>query len=216
VPPKHETLRGLELTEFLGCPPVEPEMVLVPRTEDEEGAARLLERHGLERFVLVHPGASASSRAYPPERYVEVVEGLAGQSGLPVIVTGGPDEDDLTRRVAGTAGISLGGETSFGSFAALVGRAAVVVTNNTGTTHVASALKRPVITIFAGTNPAEQWGPWRTPNRLLTHPVPCAPCYKRVCPIGHECLTVIAPGTVVDAALRLLHESLLPAAEVLR
>ena len=216
APPKHETLRGLELTEFLGFPPVEPEMVLVPRTEDEESAARLLERHGLEHFVLVHPGASASSRAYPPERYREVVEGLARQSGLPVLVTGGPNEDDLARRVAGSTGIPLGGESSFASFAALVGRAAVVVTNNTGTTHVASALKRPVVTVFAGTNPAEQWGPWRTPNRLLTHPVPCAPCYKRVCPIGHECLTGIAPGTVVDAALRLLHESLLPAAEVLR
>jgi ADP-heptose:LPS heptosyltransferase len=216
VPPKHETLRGLELTEFLGFPPLEPEMVLVPRAEDEEDAVRLLERHGLERFVLVHPGASASSRAYPPERYREVVEGLAGQSGLPVLVTGGPDEADLTRRVAGSTGIALGAETSFGSFAALVGRAAVVVTNNTGTSHVASALKRPVVTVFAGTNPVEQWGPWRTPNRLLTHPVPCAPCYKRVCPIGHECLTGIAPETVVDATLRLLQESLLPAAEVLR
>jgi ADP-heptose:LPS heptosyltransferase len=215
VPPKHDTLRGLELTEFLGFPPVEPEMVLVPRTEDEEGAAGLLVRHGVERFVLVHPGASASSRAYPPERYVEVVEGLAGQSGLPVLVTGGPDEEDLTSQVAGSTGIPLGGETSFGSFAALVERAAVVVTNNTGTTHVASALKRPVVAVFAGTNPAEQWGPWRTPNRLLTHPVPCAPCYKRVCPIGHECLTGIASGTVVNATLRLLHESLLPA-EVLR
>ncbi len=215
VPPKHETLRGLELTESLGFPSVEPEMVLVPREEDEESAARLLERHGVERFILVHPGASASSRAYPPERYVEVVEGLAEQSGLPALVTGGRDEEDLTCLVAGSTGIPLGGETSFGSFAALVGRAAVVVTNNTGTTHVASALKRPVVTVFAGTNPAEQWGPWRTPNHLLTHPVPCAPCYKRVCPIGHECMRGIAPGTVVGAALRLLHESFVRAAEVL-
>ena len=216
VPPKHETLRGLELTNFLGFPPVEPEMVLIPSNEDEERAARLLERLALERFILVHPGASASSRAYPPERYREVVEGLARQSELPVLVTGGPDEGDLARRVAGSTGVPVGGETTFGSFATLVGRATVVVTNNTGTTHVASALKRPVVTVFAGTNPAEQWGPWRTPNRLLTHSVPCAPCYKRVCPIGHECLTGIAPGTVVDAALRLLDESILPAAEVLR
>ena len=216
VPSKHETLRGLELTQSLGFPPVEPEMVLVPRAADEESAANLLVRHGVERFVLVHPGASAPSRAYPPERYGEVVEGLAEQSGLPVLVTGGADEEDLTRRVAGSTGISLGGETDFGSFAALAGRAAVVVTNNTGTTHVASALKRPVVTVFAGTNPKEQWGPWRTPSRLLTYPVPCAPCYKRVCPIGHECLTGIAPETVVGAALRLLHESLLPAEEVLR
>lgn len=214
APPRHESLRGLELTESLGFPPVEPEMVLVPREEDEESAARLLQRHEMEHFVLVHPGASASSRAYPPERYAAVVEALSAESGLPVLVTGGPGEEDITREVAGSAGVPLGGETSFGEFAALVGRAEVVVTNNTGTTHVASALKRPVVTVFAGTNPPEQWGPWRTPNRLLTHPVPCAPCYMRVCPIGHECLTGIAPETVVVAALDLLREA--PVPEIVR
>src|SRR5918996_819129 len=102
VPPKHETLRGLELTKLLGFPPVEPEMVLVPREEEEEGAAKLLERHGIGReadFAVVHPGASASSRAYPPERYAAVVEELTGQGGLPVLVTGGSGEEDLTRRV---------------------------------------------------------------------------------------------------------------------
>ena len=213
VPPRHETLRGLELTESLGFQAVEPEMALVPREEDEESATSLLERHGVSRFVLVHPGASASSRAYPPERYAAVVEELAGRSGLPVLVTGGPDEEELARRVAGSAGIPVGGETGFGSLAALVGRAEAVVTNNTGTTHVASALKRPVVTVFAGTNPPEQWGPWRVPHRLLTHPVPCAPCYKRVCPIGHECLTGIPPEAVVEAALNLLRESPVPAGE---
>jgi ADP-heptose:LPS heptosyltransferase len=214
VPPKHETLRGLELTESLGFPPVEPEMILVPREEDEEGAVRLLERHEVERFAIVHPGSSASSRAYPAKRYATVVKELAEKGGLPVLVTGGPGEEDLTRRVAGSSGIALGGETGFGEFAALVGRAAVVVTNNTGTTHVASAMKTPVVTVFAGTNPPEQWGPWRTPSRLLTHPVPCAPCYKRVCPIGHECLTGIATHSVVGAALDLLRTSLLRAEAV--
>jgi ADP-heptose:LPS heptosyltransferase len=216
VPPKHETLRGLELTEFLGFPPVEPEMVLVPRKEDEEGAARLLEQHGVESFAIVHPGSSAASRAYPAERYALVVEKLVKKGRLPVLVTGGPGEEDLTRQVAGSTGIPVGGETSFGEFAALVGRSAVVVTNNTGTTHVASAMKRPVVTVFAGTNPPEQWGPWRTPSRLITYPVPCAPCYKRVCPIGHECLISIAPHSITGAALDLLRASLPRAAEVVR
>ena len=214
IPTKHETLRGLELTEFLGFPPVEPEMVLVPREEDEEGAVRLLEKHAVERFIIVHPGSSASSRTYPAERYAAVVEGLAKKGELPVLVTGGPGEEKLTRRVAGSVGIPAGGETSFGELAALVERAAVVVTNNTGTTHVASALKTPVVTVFAGTNPPEQWGPWRTPSRLITHPVPCAPCYKRVCPIGHECLTGITPDSVVEAALDLLRASLFRAEAV--
>ena len=206
VPPRHESLRGLELTEALGFPPVEPEMVLEPRPEDWEEATKILDRVGADGFLLVHPGSSASSRTYPAERYARVVEELASDAGLPVLVTGGPGEEALAKGVAGAYGIPLGGETSLGVFAALVGRAGTVVTNNTGATHVASAMKTPVVTVFAGTNPAEQWGPWRTPNRLLTHPVPCSPCYKRVCPIGHECLTGIAPGTVTGAALELLEE----------
>jgi ADP-heptose:LPS heptosyltransferase len=207
VPPKHETLRGLELTDALGFPPTEPDPVLVVRPEDEEGASVLLDNHGVERFALVHPGASTQSRTYPAQMYREVVEGLARESGLPVLVTGGQGEEDLAAEAAGSTGIPLAGETSLGSFAALVGRAEVVVTNNTGTTHVASALKRPVVTVFAGTNPKEQWGPWRTPNRLLTHPVPCYPCYRRVCPIGKPCLTGIPPSRVVEAALELLDEA---------
>ena len=206
LPPCHESLRGLELTEALGFPVVEPEMVLEPRPEDEEEATGTLGHLGVDRFLLVHPGSSASSRTYPAERYARVVEELSSGTGLPVLVTGGPGEEELARRVAGSAGIPLGGETGLGAFAALVGRAAAVVTNNTGATHVASALKTPVVTVFAGTNPPEQWGPWRTPNRLLTNPVPCAPCYKRVCPIGHECLKGIAPETVTGAALELLGE----------
>ena len=109
VPPRHESLRGLELTQFLGFPPVEPEMVLVPREKDEDSAVRLLERHEVGRFFLVHPGASASSRVYTPERYKKVVEELTGQTGLPVLVTGGPGEEDLTREVSGSVGIPLGG-----------------------------------------------------------------------------------------------------------
>ncbi len=206
VPPRHESLRGLELTEALGFPRVEPEMVLEPRPGDEEEAATILGRLGVDRFLLLHPGSSASSRTYPAERYARVVEELSSGTGLPVLVTGGPGEEELAREVAGSSGLPLGGETGLGTFAALVGRAELVVTNNTGATHVASAMKTPVVTVFAGTNPAEQWGPWRTPNRLLTHPVPCSPCYKRVCPIGHECLTGIAPGTVTGAALELLEE----------
>ena len=206
VPPRHESMRGLELTKFLGFPSVEPEMVLEPRPQDEREARGILDRLGGDRFVLVHPGSSASSRTYPAERYARVVEDLASETGLAVLVTGGPGEEDLAKRVAGTSGLPLGGETGFGAFAALVRRADAVVTNNTGATHVASALKTPVVTVFAGTNPPEQWGPWRTPNRLLTHPVPCAPCYRRVCPIGHECLTGIAPSTVTGAALELLSE----------
>lgn len=212
IPIQHETLRGLELVEAIGFPPVEPEMVLVPDEASRLRAAELLQEHDAGAFALVHPGASAASRAYPVQSYAEVVQGLAHTTGLKVLVTGGPEEKELTLEVAGDRGIALGGETTIGELAALVQRAEVVISNNTGTTHIASALKTPVVTIFAGTNVPEQWAPWRVPHRVLTHPVPCAPCYLRVCPLQHECMTGIAPGAVVEAATELLHETSLPEA----
>jgi ADP-heptose:LPS heptosyltransferase len=100
--------------------------------------------------------------------------------------------------------IGLAGELPFEAFCALVEAADLVVTNNTGPMHMAAALQTPVVALFALTNPPEQWGPWRVPHRQLFHDVPCRICYSRVCPVGHECLRLVSPEMVADAAASLL------------
>jgi ADP-heptose:LPS heptosyltransferase len=70
--------------------------------------------------------------------------------------------------------------------------------------HVSAAVKTPVVALFALTNPPEQWGPWRVPHRQLYHDVPCRICYSRICPYGHECLRLVTPQSVVDAAAELV------------
>jgi ADP-heptose:LPS heptosyltransferase len=63
-----------------------------------------------------------------------------------------------------------------------------------------------VVDIYALTNP--QHTPWLVPNRTLSHDVPCKFCYKSVCPEGHNnCLRLIEPLMVVEAALDLLSET---------
>jgi ADP-heptose:LPS heptosyltransferase len=158
------------------------------------------------------------ARTYPWELYAEVADLLVERLGATVLLTGTADERELIERIHGRmrpatrrAARSFAGALPFAELCALIEAADLTITNNTGPMHVSAALKTPVVALFALTNPPEQWGPWRTPSRLLTHPVPCAPCYKRVCPIGHECLTGIAPETVVGAALDLLRTSLLRA-----
>jgi ADP-heptose:LPS heptosyltransferase len=94
----------------------------------------------------------------------------------------------------------------FGVFCALIEAADLTVTNNTGPMHVSAALKTPVVALFALTNPPEQWGPWRVPHRQLFHDVPCRLCYSRICPYQHECLTLVSPDMVVQAAGDLLSE----------
>ena len=79
------------------------------------------------------------------------------------------------------AAIALAGELDFAELCALIERADMMITNNTGPMHLAAAVKTPVVALFALTNPPEQWGPWRVPHRLLYHEVACRLCYQRIC-----------------------------------
>ena len=99
------------------------------------------------------------------------------------------------------------GTLAFAERCAAIAAADLTITNNTGPMHVAAALKTPVVTLFALTNPPEQWGPWHVPHRQLYHEVACRICYSRVCPYGHECLRQVSPAMVVDAAAELLAEA---------
>jgi ADP-heptose:LPS heptosyltransferase len=105
--------------------------------------------------------------------------------------------------MGGAPSLSLAGELDLAELAALIGRAPLLVSNNTGPVHIAASLGTPVVDLYALTNP--QHTPWGVPSRVLNHDVPCKYCYKSVCPEGHhDCLRLVAPGRVVAAAVELL------------
>lgn len=151
-------------------------------------------------YVVVHPGSSVPARACPPERCAEIVAALA-DAGHRVIVTGGPDERSLSRRVAGTAGVDMGGQTSLGALAAVIAGAGCLVVGNTGPAHLAAAVGTPVVSLFAPTVPFGQWGPYRVPwARLGEAAAPCRHSRASVCPVaGHPCLSSVDPNAVVEA-----------------
>ncbi len=193
----HEVERALDLVATLGH--------RLPAGDD--GALRV-RRPGAQLpvegpYVVVHPGASVPARAWAPERNAELVEALAA-AGRTVVVTGAPAERELTARVAGTAGIDLGGATDLAGLADVLAGAQVVVVGNTGPAHLAAAVGTPVVSLFAPTVPAVRWRPWRVPQELLFVDVPCAGCRARVCPVeGHPCLGGVAVERVVAAVDRL-------------
>jgi len=162
-------------------------------------------------LIVMHPGCSMPARTYPWEMYVEVVDLLVEQLGATVFLTGAVDEQELVVRILShvqegnrRAVHSLAGVLSFPALCALIEAADLVITNNTGPMHISAAVKTPVVALFALTNPPEQWGPWHVPHRLLNVDVPCRICYSRVCPYQHECLRLVSPSMVVDAASGLL------------
>lgn len=160
---------------------------------------------GAPPYLVVHPGAAVPARAYPAERCAEVVSLLSAR-GHRVLVTGGPDERDLTARVAGDTGVDLGGALGLGELGAVLRDAGVVVVGNTGPAHLAAAAGTPVVSLFAPVVPAVRWAPWGVPVALLgDQEAACRGSRARVCPIpGHPCLASVSPAAVVEAAERLL------------
>lgn len=209
----HEVNRGLGLVGAIGVPPAETKLRLdVPDEIRQRIAAwRLALSDGSSPFVVVHPGCSMPARTYPAEQYVEVVAAIVRELGATVVLTGVESERELVAGIAGRLPLDArgrvhqaAGELPFADFCALIDVADLVITNNTGPMHIASAMTTPVIALFALTNPVEQWGPWQTPHRVLNHDVPCRICYSKICPHDQECLRSVTANEVVDAARELL------------
>jgi len=157
-------------------------------------------------YVVLHPGTSVPARAWPVDHWRRACAELVAR-GHRVVVTGGPGESDLTAQVAGGAGaMDLGGRTRLGELAAVLRAAAVVVAANTGPAHLAAAVGRPVVSLFAPTVPWSAWGPWAVPTaRLGAEDAPCRGTRATVCPVhGHPCLTSVAPADVVHAVEQLV------------
>ncbi len=150
--------------------------------------------------VLMTTPAIRAVKEGRPDRRVTLLTSAAGAAA-------GRHEAGLIEQIRIAAGgrpHSLAGRLSLGALAALIGRAPLLISNNTGPAHIAAAMGTPIVDLYALTNP--QHTPWQAPARVLSHPVACAYCYRSVCAQGHHlCLRGISPEEVAAAALALLH-----------
>jgi ADP-heptose:LPS heptosyltransferase len=159
-------------------------------------------------FALLVPGASCPSRRYPAARSGAAAAAVAA-AGLPVLVAGTTAEaglvDEVVRAARGARGaapVCALPAVGLPVFAALIARAAVAVTNNSGGLHLADALGTPVVVTYSGTERLGDVAPRAVPSVLLQVPVSCSPCRQLSCPFHLECLDV-APSAVAEAVLRL-------------
>ncbi|MBK9714676.1 MAG: glycosyltransferase family 9 protein [Kouleothrix sp.] len=212
----HQVERNLRLVESLGFVARERRLAIAIPDAARAAAPELLRGAGIDPnapFVLIHPGASAQARRYPPERSGDMAR-LLCERGRQVLVTGVERERALVETVlarAPDARCLLGG-TSLPEYAALVERAALVICGNTLPLHLADALMTPALALYSGTDYDEQWRPRFTRSRLLRRPTPCYPCYLFQCPIGQPCLD-IEPEEVVEEAESLIVDSRLQIAD---
>jgi heptosyltransferase-2 len=203
----------LELARRLDCPSdsLRPELHTTP--DDEAAADAVWVRLGLSpgaAVVCVNTGgAYGPAKSWPVGHFATLARRLAVESGQTVLVVCGPSERAAAAAIAEQAGhpgvVSLAGfELSLGLTKACVRRASLLITTDSGPRHFATAFGVPVLTLFGPTHIA--WTRTYHPHAIhIHHPVPCGPCQKPVCPLGHHrCMRDLAPEAVYAAARRFL------------
>jgi ADP-heptose:LPS heptosyltransferase len=168
---------------------------------------RLSGREDERSFVLIHPGTSEKARhkRYATRAWAEVARRLASD-GVSVWITSGRGRleralvDEIFEQAEGTLGLAP--ETAgFDDLLALLGRASVFASADSGPLHAASLVGVPVVQLLGPTDPIQNT-PWPHSPSLRVHvPLPCSPC-RRGCP-DPACMRVIPPSLVVEKIRRL-------------
>jgi lipopolysaccharide heptosyltransferase II len=178
----------------------------IPQTDYDE-VDRLLSESGVTpgaSWVAMNVSARWPTKMWPAASFADVADRLQQEGSGPVVMIGGPDERADVARVNGmmtTPAIDLAGATTVGLLPALLSRASLLITNDSGPMHIAAAVGTPVVALFGPTS-AVRTGPYGVGHGVLTGKVPCSPCFSRTChnTLPLECLKTVSPEQVLTAA----------------
>lgn len=205
----HEILKYLQLTESLGIPSQGTHLEFPLYPSDFASLQAVDDSDQLKNdYVCIHPGARLLSRRWLPDRFAKVGDELAA-AGFKIVLTGGKDEETLVETVSSmmkAPHMNFANKTHLGALGVLLKGARLLVCNDTGVSHMASALKVPSVVIVTGSD-FNRWKPIDEGlHKILYSPINCRPCFYHVCPIGHPCAMQVETKNVVDMALDILKE----------
>jgi heptosyltransferase-2 len=151
-------------------------------------------------YVAFAPGAEfGPAKRWPAPYFAELAKTIrANRPDAQILLLGSPKDravcDEITALVPEAH--NLAGSTSLSEAIALISRAAVVVTNDSGLMHIGAALGRPVVAIYGPTDPRHT-PPLSELAKILWLHIECSPCQQRECPLGHQnCMKQILPNDV--------------------
>ena len=210
----HHLYHYLHLVAAVGALP-EPLPPRIEVSDDEMETAR--KKFGLPRaegrpWFGLNPGAEyGPAKRWPVERFVAAAHALRDKTRCRWVIFGGPGDCILAEtitseilRASGESPVNLAGKTTLRELAATLKVCDLVLTNDSGPMHLAAAVGASVVAIFGSTSP-ELTGPlFSTRARVVRGHPPCAPCFRRDCPIDLRCLQGIETDQVVAAALQLV------------
>jgi lipopolysaccharide heptosyltransferase II len=200
---------NLRLGEAAGAPSVRKDYVglLRPPAGERIRMMRRLAEHRVSahtRLIVLAPGASAGRalKLWTDEGFAAVADHFAAQPGTAVAFAGGESLSGIVSRVSHPV-LDFSGATTLPELAALLDRADLLISVDSGPLHMAAAMATPVVGIYGPTDPALT-GPMGIGHRVVRFGVPCSPCHLKECSIGRICMQDLPPSAVIQAAEEIL------------
>jgi ADP-heptose:LPS heptosyltransferase len=202
---RHIVHINLGVLEMLGVNSPVPEF---PIQAVDSIVARRVNEDARGRYALLNPGAAWPNKRWPPDRLGAVARALRERHGLASAVLWGPGEEPLARDVVRhSAGAAiLTPRTTIADLVALARGAALMVSGDTGPTHIAAAVCTPIVALFGPTRP-ERNGPWSPDDVAVSRAAVCQCHHLRRCKLPFMCLLDVRVDEVLDAIERRLTQA---------
>ena len=199
----HIVERYLDVARAIGCRVHEVEFPMEIPERDEESAKEELSQSGVPEgatYAVLAVGANWPNKRWPASYYSLLSDWLFGQKIIPVLVGGGPVDENIAAYIETEAKIppvSIIGKTSLKELAAVIRGARLVIGGDTGPVHLAAGLRRPTVMLMGPTD-ANRNGPYGQIENAVEIKRRCRWCWKRACPKGLDCLRSISTETVKE------------------
>jgi lipopolysaccharide heptosyltransferase II len=198
-PPEHHSLRFLRIARECGA---ETEKTPNAQLSDQPSTTN----HQPLKIGLC-PGAEyGPAKRWLPERFAEAAAKISAKSSAQWILFGTKNDAAVGQQIATAIGdhcVNRIGQTTLDQLIDELRQCRLLLTNDTGTMHLASLLGVPVVAIFGSTEPLLT-GPLGNGHIVLRHHVECSPCFLRECPIDFRCMKAVNAHEVGDAVLSML------------
>jgi len=211
---RHAALRYLDAAVYLGGQwpdPLPEKYYEAPKTAVIEADtllsplwARAPDSQTNGGAVILNPGAKWATKRWPLKHWQILAARLVLETDLKLVITGGTEDEPLGRAIneaAGERALNLCGRTTLPVLAAVMAKAAMVVTGDTGPMHLAASVGATGLALFGPTNP-RRTGPFGGRFRILTPPIDCQGCLKKHC--TRPCLELLSPESVWECMVEIL------------
>jgi heptosyltransferase II len=196
-PPEHHSLRFLRIARECGG---ETSNIELPNPHQTSNI-----KH--QTLIGLCPGAEyGPAKRWLPERFAEAAAKITAQSPAQWILFGTKNDIAIGKQIAAAIGddcLNRIGKTTLDQLIDELRQCSLLLTNDTGTMHLAALLGVPVVAVFGSTEP-RLTGPLGNGHAVLRHHVECSPCFLRECPIDFRCMKAVSTDEVAGAVLSML------------